>query len=304
MDAFKERFADAVNGQVSDVHQARVASRRLREALRVASVVAPRHSRGVRRDMRRVTRALGQVREMHVTLALLAEEASRHRWPPVAVADVRRRLDLECSRRLRRMKTKLHRLNVDQLGKRVRTIAEAAGGVPRLVWTRALVARLRARGADLTTALKNVGGVYVAGQLHGARLAAKKLRYTFELAGEAASVDTRAIVGEMKAAQEALGRLQDLHVLQDHLRSVMARGPAGRVIHAAPISAMLEACDTECRALHAAFLTWSTQLSVDAARATREVAVAIGAGRRMARGRMPAPAKAKNGRDLRARAIA
>ena len=59
----------AETGDVTAVHQARVASRRLRELLPILEL-DPRVSRKLGRRLRKVTRALGPVRELDVLLTL------------------------------------------------------------------------------------------------------------------------------------------------------------------------------------------------------------------------------------------
>src|SRR4029078_561600 len=65
-DALALRLARRRRAAARGVHRARVASRRLREALPIASAIAHHDVRALERDMRRLTRALGGVREMDV----------------------------------------------------------------------------------------------------------------------------------------------------------------------------------------------------------------------------------------------
>ena len=72
----------AQEGDEVSVHEARVASRRLREALpvlgaRAKEAAVDRAGKGVRR----ITRALGPVRELDVTLSLLAEPEGKGAAP-------------------------------------------------------------------------------------------------------------------------------------------------------------------------------------------------------------------------------
>src|SRR6187401_2766330 len=77
-------------GDEISVHQARVASRRLREALPVLGARADVHALGrVQRRVRRITRALGPVRELDVTLSLLAELELKGAAPMRAISRVR-----------------------------------------------------------------------------------------------------------------------------------------------------------------------------------------------------------------------
>ncbi|MBA2354814.1 MAG: CHAD domain-containing protein, partial [Acidobacteria bacterium] len=61
-EALATHLAAARNGDVEAVHQARVASRRLREVVPVVAANLPRARRKrLERDLRRLTRALGPV---------------------------------------------------------------------------------------------------------------------------------------------------------------------------------------------------------------------------------------------------
>jgi CHAD domain-containing protein len=76
-------------GDVLSVHQARVASRRLRSALPVLGAHADEDQLDqVQRRVRRITRALGPVRELDVTLMLLAEFEGRGAAPARAIARI------------------------------------------------------------------------------------------------------------------------------------------------------------------------------------------------------------------------
>src|SRR5262245_28849831 len=70
-------------GDVDALHRSRVATRRLREALPLVKGRG-RERRRLRRDLRRVTRALGPVRELDVALALAGALATD--WSELAPA--------------------------------------------------------------------------------------------------------------------------------------------------------------------------------------------------------------------------
>ncbi len=77
--ALRRHLPAAIAGDNTGVHQARVASRRLREAVPVLSTGLKGSKAGkATRKIRRLTRALGTVRELDVTLLLL-DELSRSR---------------------------------------------------------------------------------------------------------------------------------------------------------------------------------------------------------------------------------
>ena len=77
-------------GDEISVHQARVASRRLREALPVLGARADEAQLDrVQKRVRRITRALGPVRELDVTLLLLAELEGKEAAPLRAIERVK-----------------------------------------------------------------------------------------------------------------------------------------------------------------------------------------------------------------------
>src|SRR5688500_14497613 len=80
----------AIRGDHHGVHQARVATRRLREAVPVLTTGIKGTKAGkARNKLRRVTRALGAVRELDVTLHLIDELAKRPDVSRNALEDVR-----------------------------------------------------------------------------------------------------------------------------------------------------------------------------------------------------------------------
>src|SRR5918996_5286380 len=88
--ALHRHLPGAVTGNDHGLHQARVATRRLREAVPVlTSGVKGTKAAKARRKIRRLTRALGTVRELDVTLHILDELARRPEIPRIALEDVR-----------------------------------------------------------------------------------------------------------------------------------------------------------------------------------------------------------------------
>jgi CHAD domain-containing protein len=87
--ALKRHLAGARDGHHHGVHQARVASRRLREAVPVlTSGVKGTKAKKALGKIRRLTRALGTVRELDVTLQILDELASHETLPRLAIEEV------------------------------------------------------------------------------------------------------------------------------------------------------------------------------------------------------------------------
>jgi CHAD domain-containing protein len=251
--ALDEFLPRAVEGEVRAVHQARVATRRLREAIPVLSAagVKRRRAKNVRRKLRRLTRAFGRVRELDVTMQILDELSARPDTPAAALAGIRQDTQAERERRHQLMCDRLHRVNPDKLRGRLARIGEALASDARESWKPLLNARLLKRARTLDTAIADAGHIYAPERLHAVRIAAKKLRYVLELAGDADVRDARPLVRTLKRAQEALGHLHDLQVVQRHLTASQAAAESAAVEGQ---EAILQSIEAECRHLHARYL--------------------------------------------------
>ena len=153
-DALARRWSAVRAGHAKGVHRARVASRRLREALAVIDAAEPK-SRAARatRAVRRLTRALGPVREIDVALVELDRAARRHGWSPELALTIRRRLERERERRAKRMVAKIARQDRAGVRDDVRAAVEADDRRRRSVVTG------RAHGTNRQTCPFGVGRV-------------------------------------------------------------------------------------------------------------------------------------------------
>src|SRR5207302_11227312 len=82
--------------------------------------------------------------------------------------------------------------------------------------------RVARRGERVASALRKAGAVYLPERLHVVRIAAKKLRYSVELAAEITASDRAADVRVLRAAPNVLGRMHDIQTLIDRVRPVQA----------------------------------------------------------------------------------
>ena len=115
------------------------------------------------------------------------------------------------------------------------------------------------------------GHMYAPEQLHQVRIAAKKLRYAMELAFDAGVKSASAPVRAVKRAQDTLGRLHDLQVLQSHVAAVQAE-PSGRSLPDGGLDIISRALEDECRHLHARYVATMPKLA-EVVEATRAVVV-------------------------------
>lgn len=252
VDALIAAVPDARGGESSAVHQARVASRRLREALPMLAVSDDDGLRRARKRVRRVTRALGPVRELDVALEHLAEFGTKGATTAAAIEQVRRILT---SARTDRRQAMLHTLTPKRLDQLRRPLA----GVDELPADLTVVAtesarRIVSRAARLIKAVERAGALYLPDRLHAVRIAVKKLRYALELQLAIGRSRATARIAQLKRVQEVLGRMHDLEILIEHVRDTEV-AVAGSNRHAVlDLQRLVRALEEECRELHASYV--------------------------------------------------
>lgn len=269
--ALQRHLPSAVAGDPTGVHQARVATRRLREAVPVLGTGLA-HSRvgRARRKLRRLTRALGTVRELDVTLHLVDELMQRTSLPRVALEEVRGHVLRERDRRRELMLDRLERVNVAKLGRRLESVALALDESPEENWRPVLAARILKRAARLQDAMADAGQLYAPEQLHDVRIAAKQLRYALELAADSGVSTAAPLVRRIKRVQALLGRLHDRQILQEHIGAVQAAATATRPGMHEALEAVAHHVEAECRHLHGRYLSVASAMKdlIDVARST------------------------------------
>jgi CHAD domain-containing protein len=283
--ALSEAFPGLIAGDPAALHRARVASRRLREAVPVAGAgLSPTARKKVRRLVRRITRALGTVRELDVALQILEERADAEDVHGSATAIDRARGLVRLERQARRevMLRRLGRISPEKLQRRLATFGQAVAGSSPDAWRRALATRLAHRARRLRQAIADAGSIYVPVRLHAVRIAAKKLRYALELAAETGLSEAKPHLTLVKRAQTALGRLQDLQVVLRQVDAASAeRGldPSAR----AGLALLARSLEEEARRAHGRYVRFAPQLiAVCTATRARIVPALAGGGRRRA----------------------
>lgn len=261
----------ALEHDAEALHRTRVASRRLREVLPVieapdGSPISP--SRKRRGRVRRLTRALGGVRELDVALALLDELSNQHpQWSPT-VGAVRAEIQRDRAVRYADMIHSLEDIKPGTLTQELASLAEAPHPPTGAEQHRRLRERVLRRARRLERRIDEAGALYAFDRLHLVRISAKKLRYVLELVQELTRVGTTRLVGRLKDVQELLGRLHDLEILAGYVRKVRDATAARRSAGAA---GLLDAIAKETRGLHAEYLRDVTSLRSVAAACRAEV---------------------------------
>ena len=243
-------------GDEISVHEARVASRRLREALPMLGVRAKAEAldRADKR-VRRITRALGPVRELDVTLLLLAELEGKGAAPARGIARVRRAVTEERQKRRAEMLEEITPSRLDKLRKRlVRIAAPSSRSVPTGSALAEAQAQAARRAALLREAIEHAGGIYLADRLHRVRVAAKKLRYALEIQRELTHSRSTARLNRLKNQQDLLGRMHDLEILIDRARGVQEALPAANRRAMSELNKLIRVLEDECREGHATYM--------------------------------------------------
>ncbi len=254
--ALKRHLPSALAGDFTGVHQARVASRRLREAVPVLCTGLEGIRAGkARRKIRRLTRALGTVRELDVTLHLLDDLARSHEVPRAAVEEARAHVITERDRLREVMRRRLDRVDLGKLERRLASVGDGLERARTEPWREALSARLVTRARRLTVATDEAGQMYQPERLHQVRIAAKKLRYGLEIAAEVGAVTARRPMLTLKRAQELLGQLHDFQVLQSHVAAVQAEPAGARRAVAAGLETLARHIEDRCRHLHGQYVS-------------------------------------------------
>jgi CHAD domain-containing protein len=210
-----KQLAVALEGDEHAVHQARVATRRLREALPVLGAgLGRKRVRRLRRRMRKMTRLFGAVRERDVALKMLDTRQTDGTVDTGGAERVRAALhDGREAARSRLMDgLDAHKVSrwlddVKVFEQELRDPQADAG------WPVVLARRLLRRTERLRGAVNDAGVLFVSDRLHAVRVALKRLRYAVELAGELGGRKLEATLNELKACQDTLGELHDLDML-------------------------------------------------------------------------------------------
>ncbi|MDQ3171437.1 MAG: CHAD domain-containing protein, partial [Acidobacteriota bacterium] len=217
-----------------------------------------------RKAFRKVTRALGPVRELDVALGHLEVGLEGARIPRIAIERVRAHVIAERERRREKMLARLERVDLDEAVSRVERVARGAEttGVTSFSASR-LAGRIRVRAAALEHAIAETGTLYHPERLHEVRIAAKKLRYALEVVESTGLSDVTAAIRSLKRVQVLLGDMHDYQILLEHVAEVRNATPKGTP-GAAGLKAMAAAYDRECRRLHGGYLKQAPPLAASA----------------------------------------
>ncbi|HEX5692558.1 MAG TPA: CHAD domain-containing protein [Roseiflexaceae bacterium] len=238
---------DAVrkNDDPEDVHQMRVASRRLRAALQIVEGVYDQKAvRRYRRGLRRVAQELADVRDLDVFHEHVAayqaklSEAQRNEITPLLEAIVSRRAEARAALRKDLKQDHYQKFKREfadflttpgvKLSGDISATARVRDFAGSAIWRR--YEQWRAHEVMLADPSDT--------DLHEARIAGKRLRYTLEFFADALGPNVEQALAPLVALQECLGGLQDSVVARQRVHDL-------KLDHDGGIRAYLEARDAE-----------------------------------------------------------
>jgi CHAD domain-containing protein len=247
-----------LDGAEESIHDARIATRRIRELLPLLG--DPKRRKPVE-DLylrfKRVGRSLGRVRDADVRVTLLATLESRIPHATPALVVLRQQREHERLQLLRKLVKRLERLEavrmIETLDDQHLSLTGPLSWSLRAghTWKRDLRYTLRERAAATTAAIEHATGVYFPRRVHGARIEIKKLRYAMEIAHETGSADRSAAIRELKKTQDVLG---DLHDRQELVDNLVETCPADKPEIADQVSLLKQVIDAENHDLHQRYL--------------------------------------------------
>jgi len=202
----------ALAGHEEPVHQVRVAGRRLRVALPLLARKGGRRpmSRALR-VLRKLTRTVGEGRDMDVVLGLLEDRLATFKSPSAEQRALLSRLRAARARSRAQVAEDVLDLDIDGLRRNLRRLLRRGAADSATVLAR-LRALREAEGAELLRGFSHVGERYLPVALHALRRRVRRLRYAAEVEDVVRGEESRAPV-LWKRLQDGIGVIHDHHVL-------------------------------------------------------------------------------------------
>jgi len=247
------RLPKALSGGEEDLHQMRVAGRRLRVALPLlARKPAGKRVRRGLRALRRLTRTGGLSRDLDVGVALFEEEIARAGLTPERRV-LRGRLKAARTRSRARMAEALLDLEIARLRRDLRKVLRR-GAEGFFAVLRRIREMRDAQGAEALAIIAGLGDRFDPAELHRLRRRVRRLRYAAELSGALKGQPAPA-ADEFRALQDRLGALHDTYVLSEWFaRQALTAGARAQAGVAAEATALRDHLLETSRRQHREFL--------------------------------------------------
>ena len=207
------------------VHRMRVNSRRLRVGLRFFSApFDPRELKLAQRQLRRITRELGEIRALDINLQLLRRAASH--WPPATEptqALLEQALLVERRVRLADLRKLGQTLNRDHFEQHLRRLITRSQPPDPAGLRKDCTGQLRELRRALRRRARQFRRRGTSRSFHKFRIAVKHYRYGLEASRAVLDVRVDDRIRTVESLQDLMGDCHDVEVLVRHLRGVGER---------------------------------------------------------------------------------
>jgi CHAD domain-containing protein len=211
-----------LGGDIEDLHQMRVAIRRLRALVRAARpLLEPKWTESLRAELRWLGGLLGPARDLDVQIAYFQEEAatlkSRDRRP------LERFIEHLCRERDAAQQVLLEGLRSPRYMTLITTLVQATRRIP-VVASDTTLGKIAARQfKKLRKAMNAIARTPTNAELHRMRILTKRARYAAELAQTSSGKPAVRFTEQARKLQDLLGAHQDAVLAEDYVRALVAR---------------------------------------------------------------------------------
>ena len=206
-----------LGGESEDVHQMRVATRRMRSVLRVARpLLKPEWEEPLRSKLGWLGRRLGEARDLDVQIAYFKGQSDNVKGPDGAALErFIEYLEQRRNKVQRQLLSDLRRPRYVGLINRLVSAVREPAIVPNHMTLPDLAGKAFKK---LHQAVKELGNSASNAQWHCVRIRAKRARYAAELAELCSGRAATRFIDQVKLIQDQLGDIQDAVIAEDHLR--------------------------------------------------------------------------------------
>jgi CHAD domain-containing protein len=202
------------DGDPDAIHDARVATRRLRAVLTVLHGGQDADDSPAEKQVKPLTRALGDARDLDVAVELLEQKVWELPDAARAALLLREATVRERDTVRRQLIKTIEHSDLDALASGDRSAAHSWWS-PRI--GRGLRQRIHAQSCNVADSVERLSGVYFPNRTHKMRIQVKRLRYLIETARHAGWWREREELGVLKRVQAVLGDLHDREELMRRL---------------------------------------------------------------------------------------
>jgi len=215
--------------EIKGVHDMRVATRRLRSALRdIEPFLHNEPLKPVKKELKKISDALGEVRDRDVAILALNKlsEETEDEVVKTGIGQLIKEKTGERNAARTELTAVITAENIDGLRKTfTAALKEALRGRDRISFNDAAGRSVAANLDDMLELAPRLYKPFKRNGLHKLRIAAKRLRYSLELLALCRGSEAKSLAKEISQIQDFLGELHDCDIWIDDLGARLVDGP-------------------------------------------------------------------------------